>query len=117
MSLFKGKIEPNDILQGVLGDCYFLCTLASLAEWPQRIKKLFLCASDPSLTLDQIFQMNKQSGVYFVNIFVKGELHEIIIDDNFVVNNNQPCFTKSHDNELWVMILEKAWSKVHGSYS
>ena len=53
----------------------------------------------------------------FVNIFVKGELHEIIIDDNFVVNNNQPCFTKSHDNELWVMILEKAWSKVHGSYS
>jgi calpain-15 len=40
--LFEGKIEPNDIKQGQLGDCYLLTALACLAEYPERIKKLFV---------------------------------------------------------------------------
>ena len=40
--LFEGKIEPNDIKQGQLGDCYFLTSLACLAEYPERVKKLFV---------------------------------------------------------------------------
>ena len=29
--IFRGKIEPGDIKQGYLGDCYFLAGLAALA--------------------------------------------------------------------------------------
>ena len=38
--------------------------------------------------------------------------------DNFIPCNEdgEPCFSKAHGNELWVLILEKAWAKVHGSY-
>jgi calpain-15 len=40
--LFKGGIDPNDIKQGMLGDCYFVAALATLAEWPERVEKLFV---------------------------------------------------------------------------
>jgi calpain-15 len=41
-ALFKGGIDPNDIKQGMLGDCYFVAALATLAEWPDRVKKIFV---------------------------------------------------------------------------
>ena len=40
--LFKGGIDPNDIKQGMLGDCYFVASLATLAEWPDRVKRIFV---------------------------------------------------------------------------
>ena len=35
-------IEPNDIAQGELGDCYFLCSLAALAEFPKRVENVLV---------------------------------------------------------------------------
>lgn len=35
------KIEPGDILQGRIGDCYFLSAIAGLAELDYRIKTIF----------------------------------------------------------------------------
>lgn len=40
--IFQGKIEPLDIKQGILQDCYLLASLAALAERPDRIYNLFL---------------------------------------------------------------------------
>ena len=36
-----GKIEPHDILQGRIGDCYFLSAISGLAEKDYRIKAIF----------------------------------------------------------------------------
>lgn len=41
LSVFAGGIQPNDIKQGLLGDCYYLSVLAALAETPDRITNLF----------------------------------------------------------------------------
>jgi hypothetical protein len=42
--LFKNKIEPDDVKQGldIIGDSTFLSIVASLANNELRIKKLFL---------------------------------------------------------------------------
>lgn len=39
-----------------------------------------------------------------------------MVDDYFPCQYGSPCFTKAHGNELWVLILEKVWAKLHGSY-
>ena len=45
-----------------------------------------------------------------------GEWQTIVVDDYFPCNYYGPAFTRGNDNEIWVLILEKAWAKLFGSY-
>ena len=104
LAVFSNKIEPNDIKQGDLGDCYFLSALSVLAEKPNRIKKLFV--SD---------KQNKW-GVYGIRICKNGEWKDVVVDDYIPCDRQQVVFSAANENELWVILLEKAWAKLHGSY-
>lgn len=63
------NFAPADILQGKLGNCYFLSAVAGLAEKPYRIKKIF-----PS------YEINK-NGIYMARILHKGIFQEVVVDD------------------------------------
>ena len=108
--LFKDDIIPNDIYQGSLGDCYFLSALAALAEQPSLIHRLFENKSINTI------------GCYSIWLCIDGEWENIIIDDCFpaVKNTNDSnyslLFSRSNGPELWVLLLEKAYAKIHGSY-
>lgn len=41
---------------------------------------------------------------------------QVMVDDHFVCKNAEPVFSKANGNELWVLIAEKAWAKIHGSF-
>jgi hypothetical protein len=81
--------------------------LSSLAEHPKRIKDIF-CQN-----------YTNKAGIYAVQLYLCGEKHTVVVDDRFPfdVSKNKWAFSRtSHDNEIWVLILEKAWAKVFGSY-
>jgi len=41
---------------------------------------------------------------------------EIVIDDYFPVLNGQLMFSQPNGNELWAIILEKAWCKMFKTF-
>ena len=107
--VFIDKIEPGDILQGALGNCYFLSAIATIAEEaPDLIKKRFLFSSKSS------------EGLYGIYVRVTGMWKLVIIDDFFPSKKNcakpEFAFTRANGPELWVVLLEKVWSKICGSY-
>lgn len=98
-------MESGDIIQGGLGDCYFLAAISSIAEKPERLRRLFLS------------KKNHGNGIYAVAMCINGIWEEIIMDDFAPCHkNNKLAFNTSKTNELWVVLLEKAWAKVHGGY-
>lgn len=81
--------------------------MASLAEVPGRIESLFNV------------KVVNSAGIYSVNFYVNGQRKEVIIDDYVPCDpkNKMPSFAYSADmGEIWAMLLEKAWAKLHGSY-
>lgn len=110
----KGKyamfasIRPDDIVQGYLGNCYFLTALTVMAEHPELIRRLFD---------DDVISEN---GVYAVWINVNGVWRNIIVDDYFPVQRSnqgfKPAFSCTSAKDIWLMLLEKAYAKAYGSY-
>ena len=96
----------GDIKQGSLGNWYFLSSLAALSLIPDRIKSLFV-------TTDV-----NAAGIYVVKFLIYGKSYNIVVDDYFPYDpkTRRPAFTQTKGNEIWVLILEKAWAKINGSY-
>ena len=108
MEIFKSGIQPSDVRQGKLADCYFLSCLAALAEVPGRVESMF-----------NTKEVNA-AGIYSINFYINGKKQEVIVDDYIPCDkvNELPCFAYSADmGEIWAMLVEKAWAKLHGSYS
>ena len=104
--LRDSKNIKDDVVQGELGDCYFLSSLASLAENPQNIKNI-------------ISNSKVNDGVFEANIYIHGEPVKIKVDDSFpVAIASKIAFAGINENtgNIWPMILEKVWAKCNKSY-
>ena len=81
-----------------------MSSLSVTCERPDRIRNLFI-------TKD----VNKE-GLFAINMTKNGESIQVLVDSNIPCMNGRPFFSSANGNELWVIILEKAWAKIHGSY-
>jgi hypothetical protein len=120
----KDEVDPNDIQQGDLGDCYLLAAMAAIARAnPDAIRRL---VSGPNA--DGTFNVtiyNDTGG-----LFKKEYTPKIVkVTPTFPTRGpkdsapNAPAFAERGDfdaagggPELWVMLIEKAYAMEEGGY-
>lgn len=115
-NIFKDRKQDllNDIKYDDISIPHFASTLEYLLRNKERVFRLF---NNSKIA---------PNGVINLNVFIHGEMVEICIDDYFVssVNKNSNdskvnnAFIKINPttNNLWALILEKAYAKLSGSY-
>jgi len=106
-SLFK-VIEPGDVRQGALGDCWLMSSLAAVAEFPRVIEHMF------------VHTKTRVDGKYVCRIFdsEQKKFVHLTVDDKIPCRpGGGPIFAESLEGELWPCIIEKAFAKWVGSYS
>jgi len=115
MQLFGDTIDSRDICQGALGDCWLLAAMACLAEHRGAIHSIFRTKE------------RNPKGKYRLRLYdgVKNRWENIVIDDFIPCDEAaykrdgtcRPLFTQPNGNELYAMLLEKAFAKFCGSYA
>ncbi|GMI12142.1 hypothetical protein TrVE_jg34 [Triparma verrucosa] len=106
-------MDAEDVQQGSLGDCYFLTALA-------------LVSTDTECTASLIDESLEQHGCYGVSFFLDGTWQMVYVDGFFPcyvstkphsVVKPRPCFASSGNRrEIWPMVVEKAFAKLHGCW-
>jgi hypothetical protein len=96
----------DHILQGALGDCYFLAALSACAKKQPELVRQLIATSEEAFS----------AGVSVCKLSFNGRWVSLPVSHDF------PChawgaiaFAKA-DGGLWVPLIEKAWAKLHGSY-
>ncbi|KAJ6217667.1 hypothetical protein RDWZM_008824 [Blomia tropicalis] len=104
-------IRPNpfssDIVQGLLGNCWFLSALALIAERSELLEKILL-------TTSQEFEKTKRATI---RLFKQGRWHSVIVDNLLPVNKfGKLIFSQAKREQLFVPLIEKALAKLNGGY-
>lgn len=58
-----------------------------------------------------------EAGIYLMTFFVNGVLTPVVVDDWVPTKRNKTVFAGTKEQELWAILLEKGWAKLHGSYA
>ena len=116
-----GDVDPSDIHQGTVGDCWLLSGISALAEFDGAVKKLFR----KTTKLDERpFDAPNQYIITLWDLETWKEV-DIMVDERLPVMANGSgqllASRPSEDGELWVCYLEKAlaahcggWDKITG---
>lgn len=72
---------------------------------PERVKARFYTK-----------EVNK-AGIYLMSFIVNGREKPVYVDNHFPRGDYGPNSARSNGKNLWVMLLEKGWAKLNGSYA
>ena len=116
VEVFDEGVQASDINQGELGNCWFMCSLGALCEFPLLVDRLFV----DTWSKDEETHENRSSaiGLYELRFCNNGEWTNVLVDDYFPckVSTGTPIFSQCKGNEIWVLLVEKAYAKLKGSY-
>lgn len=106
--LFANGVNPGDIQQGALGNCWLLGSLCCLATSPHLLERLFV---NTEHMLDY--------GFVTCQFFKNGNWQQVIVDTRIPYNTSygSPIYAHCKDpNEMWLPLIEKAYAKFHKNY-
>jgi hypothetical protein len=117
-----GDVDPSDVNQGTVGDCWLLSGISSLAEFDGAVKHLFRKTKN----LDKM-PRGDGPNMYTITLWDLSTWKEVdvVVDERLCVaadGSGQLLASRpSEDGELWVCYLEKAlaahcggWDKITG---
>lgn len=95
--LFTNGLDMDDIQQGNVGDCYFLASLASMADVdPMSIRKSIVDLGD---------------GTYAVRFYRNGAATYVRMDADLPTSGGRLVYQDlGADRDLWAALLEKGWA-------
>ena len=135
---FSDGVESNDVIQGCLGDCWFISALSVLAtkdfllrgEFNEELLEDKIIDSEEKTMLSTgvyppIFHSFRKKGIFCFRFFKNFKWRYVLVDNRLpcgkIYNDNQTpvlLYGKCRStNEFWVSLIEKAYAKLHGSYS
>lgn len=109
--LYADGIHPDDVMQGAISDCFFVSSLAALANL------------DPDIIRDAI--VDNGDGTYTVTLYDGGERRDITVTGEIPIAEYYDEDTDTWfpgrapaagagDGELWVRVMEKAYASMLG---
>ena len=114
--LFEKGYCEDDVIQGRLGDCWFVASVASLALHHSLVKKVIPHPDKQELNREDY------CGILLFRFHRFGEWIEVVVDDylpTYYNEENELKLALGHSNkpnEFWAAFLEKAYAKLDGSY-
>ena len=106
-------VNTRDLRRSVLDTAWIISALACLGERPDVLdSKVFRVQSRTPFS-----NRNGSTGLFHLCLYVGGIPRTLVVDDFFpCAPNAGPIGVRSHRNELWASLCEKACAKQYGSY-
>ncbi|KAK7052857.1 hypothetical protein VNI00_004176 [Paramarasmius palmivorus] len=130
---FIDGASSNDIVQGAIGDCWFLSALAMLSSTQGLLEQCCVAQDEKVGVYGFVFFRNKA----WVSVIVDDYLYttvpkfeELIESEKALYHNDKAFYNSSArmrgkglyfarsatEGETWVPLIEKAYAKAHGCY-
>lgn len=108
-----GGASSLDVMQGNLGDCWFISAMALVAIRDDLFQ---------SITCNGAFKAYEAKGLYVFKMHKNCRAHYVIVDDRVPClekarGDYMPAFARCRNpNEFWVSLIEKAYAKLNVRY-
>lgn len=135
-------IEPSDLAQGWLGNCWLIASIAALAEFPSAVRHLFVEADVlrgryviqlydmgraqwEQVEIDDYIPCTHEDDWSAVPCRVSDDGMQVYRHDDLYDEHKQkkvpgkwvPLFGRPKGSKVWALLLEKAMAKFVGSYA
>ncbi|KIK66127.1 hypothetical protein GYMLUDRAFT_257995 [Collybiopsis luxurians FD-317 M1] len=130
---FINGANSNDIVQGAIGDCWFVSALATMSTAEGLVEKFCVARDEKIGVYGFIFFRDGSWVTVIIDDFLYTSIpkfEELSYDEQTLYHHNKDVYNRTArkdgrglyfarsgtPGETWMSLLEKAYAKLHGSY-